>query len=193
MSHRGFAGLLTAVAVISMGPAVAAGQPGSFSGASSELRGLVVSDGDDAPMPRTPWGHPDLQGLWNNSTTTPLERMTAEEQARGQHAQRAVSEATGGTGAGWLELGGGLDRASLIIDPPDGRIPISPAAVQRLIDRENARSGRGEAVGRVLVFEKGEAGSGGETEQREWLFSVFLFIRSELASVHCTRSFIFFP
>ena len=29
-------------------------------------------------MPRTPWGHPDLQGLWNNSTTTPLEAMTAE-------------------------------------------------------------------------------------------------------------------
>src|SRR5262245_16464651 len=26
---------------------------------------------------RTPWGDPDLQGLWNNSTTTPLERPTA--------------------------------------------------------------------------------------------------------------------
>ena len=24
--------------------------------------------------PRTPWGHPDLQGVWTNSTTTPLER-----------------------------------------------------------------------------------------------------------------------
>jgi len=23
---------------------------------------------------RTPWGHPDLQGIWNNGTTTPLER-----------------------------------------------------------------------------------------------------------------------
>jgi hypothetical protein len=25
-------------------------------------------------LPRTPWGHPDLQGVWTNSTTTPLER-----------------------------------------------------------------------------------------------------------------------
>src|SRR5262245_34613117 len=25
-------------------------------------------------VPRTPWGHPDLQGLWNNGTPTPLER-----------------------------------------------------------------------------------------------------------------------
>ena len=24
--------------------------------------------------PRTPWGDPDLQGLWNNATTTPLQR-----------------------------------------------------------------------------------------------------------------------
>ena len=25
-------------------------------------------------LPRTPWGHPDLQGMWNNGTPTPLER-----------------------------------------------------------------------------------------------------------------------
>ena len=41
-----------------------------------------------ATVARTPWGHPDLQGTWNNSTITPLERpakfggrefLTAEE------------------------------------------------------------------------------------------------------------------
>ena len=26
------------------------------------------------PLPRTPWGHPDLQGRWTNATVTPLER-----------------------------------------------------------------------------------------------------------------------
>ena len=26
------------------------------------------------PVPRTPWGHPDLQGRWTNATLTPLER-----------------------------------------------------------------------------------------------------------------------
>src|SRR5687768_3779407 len=28
------------------------------------------------PVPRTPWGHPDLQGRWTNFTLTPLERPT---------------------------------------------------------------------------------------------------------------------
>jgi len=27
-----------------------------------------------SPVPRTPWGHPDLQGRWSNGTVTPLER-----------------------------------------------------------------------------------------------------------------------
>src|SRR5688572_23452490 len=27
-------------------------------------------------IPRTPWGHPDLQGRWTNATVTPLERPT---------------------------------------------------------------------------------------------------------------------
>ena len=29
---------------------------------------------DGATVPQTPWGDPDLQGLWNNFTITPLER-----------------------------------------------------------------------------------------------------------------------
>ena len=27
--------------------------------------------------PRTPWGDPDLQGIWNNSTLTPFQRPVA--------------------------------------------------------------------------------------------------------------------
>ena len=100
---------------------------------------------DSAELPRTPWGTPDFQGLWNNSTTTPLERLTAEEQAQSRRAQQAVIEATGGTGAGWLEQAGRIERESLIIDPPDGRIRMTEEGVQRLIERENARAGRGEA------------------------------------------------
>src|SRR6516165_5449077 len=95
--------------------------------------------------PKTPWGHPDLQGVWNNSTNTPLERMTADEQERGRIAQRPVREATDGTGAAWPETGGRLERAFLIVDPPDGRIPMRVEAIKRLVDRENARESRGEA------------------------------------------------
>ena len=97
-------------------------------------------------VPRTPWGHPDLQGLWNNSTTTRLERMTEEERAQGREAQQPVIAATRGTGAAYPEQKGPLaGRESLIIVPPDGRMAMTPQAIRRLIGRENARVGRGEA------------------------------------------------
>ena len=34
----------------------------------------AVAAADKSTAPRTPWGHPDLQGNWTNTTTTPLER-----------------------------------------------------------------------------------------------------------------------
>jgi len=108
------------------------------------LPAAVAAQSSD--IPRTPWGHPDLQGLWNNSTTTPLEAMTDEERARGRAAQRPVFEATAGTGAAFPEQRGPLDRASLIVDPPNGRLPaMTEKAVARLVARENAREGRGES------------------------------------------------
>ncbi|HJN45086.1 MAG TPA: hypothetical protein QF572_13000 [Vicinamibacterales bacterium] len=100
---------------------------------------------DVSATPRTPWGHPDLQGLWNNSTTTTLEHLTDEERAQGRAAQRPVIEATRGTGAAYPEVRGPLDRPSLIVDPSDGRISMTPQAIERLIERENARAGRGES------------------------------------------------
>ena len=83
--------------------------------------------------------------MWNNSTTPPLERLAAEEQAQSRRAQAAVIEATGGTGAGWLEQGGRINRESLVIEPADGRIQMTQSGVNRLIAREEARAGRGEA------------------------------------------------
>ena len=103
------------------------------------------ADVGGSAIPRTPWGDPDLQGLWNNSTTTPLERLTAEEQAQSRRAQQPVIEATSGTGAGWLEQAGRINRESLVIEPADGRIRMAQRGVQRLVAREGARAGRGEA------------------------------------------------
>ncbi len=130
----GFAGLLTLLLfALTTTPAFAQWTPDRLS----------AEDGSE--LPRTPWGAPDLQGVWNNSTTTPLERLTSEEQALSREARQAVIAATRGTGAGWLEQAGNIERESLIIDPPDGRIRMTERGVQRLIDRENARAGRGEA------------------------------------------------
>lgn len=144
--YRHVAVLVGVVAILAGASASIAGQESdSYSGAETGLDGLLPP-AEGAPLPKTPWGHPDLRGVWNNSTNTPLEHLTEAEQERGRLAQQAVIEATGGTGAAWIERSGTLLRDALVIDPPDGRIPeLLPSARQRLIERENARAGRGEA------------------------------------------------
>ena len=111
---------------------------------------------DDWQMPRTPWGHPDLQGLWTNTTLTPFERpvemgdkafLTEEEVAQAEAARQAMiqnraeqpaQKAEAGQNVGaynlhWLELGTkivGSRRTSLVVDPPSGRVPVRPEAQQ---------------------------------------------------------------
>ncbi len=88
---------------------------------------------DTWATPRTPWGEPDLQGIWDFRTLTPLERprqlagrafFTEEEAA--EREQRAVQRSRNITSQIWMALGQTLTedrRTSLIVDPPDGRIP----------------------------------------------------------------------
>jgi hypothetical protein len=98
---------------------------------------------------RTAWGHPDLQGFWNFSTPTPLERpaevggrefLTKEEIARladqAASRDRRNSDPTRDVGQAynefWSERGRPLTRTSLILDPPDGRLPpMTPLGQQR--------------------------------------------------------------
>ena len=134
-NHR----LLGSAGLLALALAVAA----STSALTQWRPARLTADGSE--IPRTAWGVPDLQGLWNNSATTPLEHLTDEERARGRRTQLPVILATQGTGASWTELEGTIGRESLIVDPPDGRIRMTQQGVQRLIDRENARAGRGEA------------------------------------------------
>src|SRR5215510_3140822 len=69
---------------------------------------------------RTAWGHPDLQGSWTNTTTTPLERPTTlagkttltqkeradlDEQAAGQFDRPPRPGDTGAYNAFWFERG----------------------------------------------------------------------------------------
>ena len=44
--------------------------------ASFSAQGLRLERKSSYVTPRTPWGHPDLQGRWTNATVTPLERPT---------------------------------------------------------------------------------------------------------------------
>ena len=90
------------------------------------------------PAGRTPWGDPDLQGVWTNRTTTPLERpsdfegrsaLSDEERAdldAQAEANRDRPPPPGRTGAYnsfWLDRGVRTDQTSLIVDPPDGKYP----------------------------------------------------------------------
>jgi hypothetical protein len=144
--HLGYLGILVSFIGAVFGDGSTATRGFVAVARAAEAAQASPSPSDSSSVPNTPWGHPDLQGLGKNSTTTPLERLTAEEQARGRAAQRAVREATDGTGAAFPDAGRPLERASLVVDPPDGRIPpMKPEAIKRLVAREEARRGRGEA------------------------------------------------
>jgi len=122
--------------------------------------------------PKTPWGHPDLQGLYTNKdeANTPLERPDefkgrdpatfsraelADLVKKRQAQAAAIAGGIGGaeTGAGpthWYEhlLGNG-SRPWFIVDPPDGKLPAMTPQAQR---REaaaavlnDARNGEGRA------------------------------------------------
>jgi len=98
---------------------------------------------DDYVAPRTEWGHPEIRGVWNFSSNTPMERnrqygdrqyYTAEEVVeRDRLAAIAADEGDGQSSQGgvggynqfWVEgLPQDLNlRTSIIIDPVDGRLP----------------------------------------------------------------------
>jgi hypothetical protein len=103
---------------------------------------------------RLPWGDPDLEGIWTNATLTTLQRapelgtkafFTPEEAAAWEQQRIAATNADRPLRAG--EVGAYNDaffergsrgvksrRTSLIIDPPDGRIPALTSEAQRKVD-----------------------------------------------------------
>src|SRR5215471_5779447 len=120
-------------------------------------------------VPKTPWGDPDLQGVWNDATSTPLQRpggvgakdVLTDEEAE-EFQQQLAHDLTrdrrdGGADTDvnraynehWMDsrrLKITADRrTSLVVDPPDGRIP---ARVPLSPERAKARDSRAAANAR---------------------------------------------
>ncbi len=110
--------------------------------------GLIVGTTHAQSVPRTPWGDPDLQGTWTNTTTTPLERPEAlagreklTEAERAEFDAEAIRNAdrpppAGSTGAYntfWMERGVRTNQTAMILDPADGRLPEITAKERKRI------------------------------------------------------------
>jgi hypothetical protein len=146
---------LTVVAVATAGVGVCV--------AVSRIPTAAAADKPSFKVPRTSWGDPDLQGVWDYRTITPMERRpelgdreyyTDEEiaQLEGRAAKR-LDEApdttvqTGLVHADYLtDPGRHVDesrRTSLIVDPKTGKMPpLTPDAKER---QDKAAAARGNA------------------------------------------------
>jgi hypothetical protein len=112
--------------------------------------------------PKTPWGDPDLQGIWPGNMGVPMQRAAnlgeratltdqefAAKEAQAQKQAQADSESTATTdtkaGIGppsyWTERGKPTRQTSLIVDPPNGRLPPLTAEAEKY--RKEARGGKG--------------------------------------------------
>ena len=131
--------IVAGIVIASLFPVGVAGQSAAARGATTKSANVL----------RTAWGDPDLQGIWTNTTTTPLERLpeasdkavlTDEERAQVASKvnerldQDRVRPGNVGTyNEFWYERGTLKNRTSLIVDPPDGKLPpMTPQGQKRL-------------------------------------------------------------
>jgi hypothetical protein len=119
--------------------------------AEAQIKAKAGSTTRNWKVPRTAWGEPDLQGVWSYATTTPLSRpdsagdktfLTDEEVA--ELAERTARQQDAPPRPGdpgtynnfWWDRGQSIGRTSLIVDPPDGKLPpLTPEAQKARAER----------------------------------------------------------
>jgi hypothetical protein len=128
----------------------------------SRVPALVITAHNGAPgpsyvTPKTPWGEPDLQGVWSSDDTAGIPRERPAElssslyqsdeefAARQKQVQQGVQRGVNATGSFRNDFATRAFRqTSLIVDPPDGRLPMTtPAAEKRRASRDRGTFGDG--------------------------------------------------
>lgn len=125
---------------------------GSGAPPHGHAQALNVSRAAADRIPRTPDGHPDMQGVWVHGTSTPFERAPelgvkatyTEDELRDAQRQAAERRAlaaktprpgdVGGDNEAFVDSGypwQATRQTSLVVEPPDGRLPIRPDALKR--------------------------------------------------------------
>ena len=123
-------------------------------------------------LPRTPWGDPDLQGVWTNETITPFERPGGQENKpalsedeaaaieAGVAQRRVAGDGTSPPGSVgsynqvWMDAGTrflATRQTSLVVDPPDGRVPTRPSAEAK---RDYNRARQGDSYEYMSVWDR---------------------------------------
>ena len=155
---------MTIRALISVGFAatIAALATLPLSGQGTSAPPLVVTAYNAGPptpysVPRTPWGDPDLQGVWSSDDTSgiPMSRPAnlgnelyqSDEQwaARQKQTQQGIQNALNAIGTFRGDYARrSFRQTSIIVDPPDGRTPaFTPAAEKRRAPRDRGTFGDG--------------------------------------------------
>ena len=121
-------------------------EPG-FAGVETAAAEAAPGEREPYDVPRTPWGEPDLQGVWTGNAAhgIPLEKpvnladvqaLTAEQAAA--RRERGTLGSIWGYEREWRDTTLGYDKmapsrqVAMIVDPPDGRLPAMTAEGERM-------------------------------------------------------------
>jgi hypothetical protein len=154
MMIRTFASIALAMAIAGLASLPLSGQ--------STSAPLVITAYNNGPAinyvaPKTPWGDPDLQGVWSSDDTSgiPMSRPAnlgndlyqSDElwAARQKQTQQGIQNALNAIGTFRGDYARrSFRQTSIIVDPPDGRIPaFTPAAEARRAPRDRGTFGDG--------------------------------------------------
>ena len=160
MSHR----LWISISILAVVPLMPAAAQAPKNDAPKKVAAKNAAASNKSAVPHTPWGDPDLQGVWNDATSTPLQRdigvkdvLTDEEAVDFQKSLANDLTRDRRDGGPEVDVNRAYNdhwmdsrrlkitadkRSSLIVDPPDGRIP---PRVPLPPEREKIRAARAAA------------------------------------------------